>query len=238
MSYSLVGGDGYSVVRIHSHRPFLSAYSGHMGDSSFRGHRQHFWARMDSRLVRADMSRHQNSPGRTAEVDEPDADPDLRDADLLPTRTVGRRRGMDEGDPPWTGNCRVGGFRRKEFESRECLGNADPADLTACQRSFSSAVHLLRLQQLRQERLLPVTPEVASSSLVDPAIYSLQVNNFQSVEWVRNSPFDGWGCIRGASPKGDDRLSWVPMREPLRLPNSVELSHVGTHHPSRTTAFS
>jgi len=41
----------------------------------------------------------------------------------------------------------------------------------ACHSSFSSAVHALQHQKLAWNRLLPVTPEVASSSLVDPAIY-------------------------------------------------------------------
>jgi hypothetical protein len=39
----------------------------------------------------------------------------------------------------------------------------------------------------------------ALESLVDPAIYSLQVNNFQTVDWVGSNPVDGWGCIRGAA---------------------------------------
>jgi len=49
----------------------------------------------------------------------------------------------------------------------------------ACHFGLSSTVDVPAHQQLGADRLLPVTPEVASSSLVDPAIYSLQVNNFQ-----------------------------------------------------------
>jgi hypothetical protein len=48
----------------------------------------------------------------------------------------------------------------------------------------------------------PVTPEVASSSLVDPAMYSLQVNRLQPAGSGGDSPIPLRGCIRGAGRNG------------------------------------
>lgn len=117
-----------------------------------------------------------------------------------PAGAVGAPINAEEG----IGLARVKAAQRPAQRGQHCTCAARSQKMAVEGRRSSLACWHLHALDLRR----PVCqPEVASSSLVDPAIYSLSSSNLQRTSAGLGGPPHGQGCIRGAAQERIPRFA-------------------------------